>query len=180
MNHYEDYYATQVGGGGISQIYVGSPYQRGHGIGSFLGGLFRRVLPFLARGARAVGKEALRAGINVMDDVEHNMPLKRSVKSRFEESGGNLKRKAMEKVQNLMNGSGYKTIGMVPRAQLIGIPRPLRVTGVNKSNRRTKTKKVKKIVKNKKKKRKSNKKSKKSSRRRETNKKTKRDIFTNI
>ena len=43
-----------------------------------------------------------------MDNVEHNIPLKWAVKIRFEESGGNLKRKAMKKVQNLMIDSGYK------------------------------------------------------------------------
>ncbi|XP_043476195.1 glutamic acid-rich protein-like [Leptopilina heterotoma] len=43
MSIYENYYTSQVGRGGVSQVYVGSAYQRGHGIGSFLGGLFRRV-----------------------------------------------------------------------------------------------------------------------------------------
>jgi len=41
-------------------------HQCGHGIGSFLGGLFRKILFYLDKGARAIGKEALRAGINVM------------------------------------------------------------------------------------------------------------------
>ena len=55
-------------------VFIGSPYQRGHGIGSFLGGLFRKILPFLNKGARAVEKEALRAGINMIEDVENNKP----------------------------------------------------------------------------------------------------------
>jgi len=32
----------------------------------FLGGLFRKILPYLIKDARAVGKEVLRAGINVI------------------------------------------------------------------------------------------------------------------
>lgn len=105
-----EYYDTQNGGrsGGIKRVFVGAPYQRGHGIGSFLGGLFRRVLPYLSKGVRTVGKEALRAGINVMEDVENNIPFKDAVKSRFKESSGNLKRKAREKITSLMKGSGYK------------------------------------------------------------------------
>lgn len=95
-------------GGGIPRVFVGSSYQRGHGIGSFLGGLFRRVLPYLSKGLRAVGKEALRAGINVIDDVGNNTPLREAVKNRFTETKGNLKRKAEEKIKNLMKGSGYK------------------------------------------------------------------------
>lgn len=107
----EEYYSLQNGGGrggGIPRVFAGSPYQRGHGIGSFLGGLFRRVLPYLGKGLRAVGKEALRAGMNVIEDVGNNTPLREAVKNRFAESRGNLKRKAEEKIKNLMKGSGYK------------------------------------------------------------------------
>ena len=54
-------------------MYVGTRYQRGHGgIGSFLSGLFHTVLPLLQRGAKAVGQEALRAGISVVSDVTSN------------------------------------------------------------------------------------------------------------
>ena len=110
---YEEYFDARDTGsrGGIPRVFVGSPYQRGHGIGSFLGGLFRgfrKILPFLNRGARAVGKEALRAGINVIDDVENNKPLKEAIKSRLVESRDNLKRKAKEKISFLMRGSEYK------------------------------------------------------------------------
>lgn len=99
------------------RVYVGAPYQRGHGIGSFLGGLFRRVLPYLSRGARAIGKEALRAGINVMEDVENNTPFKEALKNRVKESRGNLKRKAEEKLSKLMKGSGYKATALNPTRQ---------------------------------------------------------------
>ena len=95
--------------GGNDNVFAGSRYQRVHGIGSFLGGLFRRVLPYLARGARAVGKEALRAGVNIIEDVENNTPLKEAIKSRFVESRSNLKRKAKEKIGSLMTGTGYKS-----------------------------------------------------------------------
>ncbi|KAL6256627.1 hypothetical protein P5V15_012739 [Pogonomyrmex californicus] len=57
---------------------------------------------------RAVEKEALRAGIGVMEDVENNTLFREAVKTRLKESGGNLKRKAKENINNL-KGSGYKT-----------------------------------------------------------------------
>jgi len=81
-------------GGGILRIFVDSPYQRGHG--RFFGRLFRKILSYLNKGARAIGKEAIRAGINVIEDVENNISLKRA-KKRFRESRGNLKRKAERK-----------------------------------------------------------------------------------
>jgi len=81
---YDEYYTTLnegSRGGEIPRVFVGSTYQRGHGIGSFLGGLFRKILPYLGKGARAIGKEALRAGINVIEDVENNPPLKEAMKT---------------------------------------------------------------------------------------------------
>lgn len=113
--------------GGIPRVFVGAPYQRGHGIGSFLGGLFRRVFPYLRKGVRAVGKEALRAGINVIEDVENNTPLKDALKTRFKESRGNLKRKATEKISNLMKGSGYKVSAKIPALQSPFVSHDIRV-----------------------------------------------------
>ena len=92
----------------IPHVFVDSPYQHGHEIGSFLRRLFRKILSFLNKGASGVGKEALRAGINVIEDVENNKLLKKAVKSRLVESRSNLKRKATEKISSLMRRSGYK------------------------------------------------------------------------
>ena len=100
---------------GISHVYIGSHNQHFHGIGSFLGSFFRRVLLWLQRGARAVAKEAVRAGMNVASDVlSKDMNFKDSLHTRERESGKNLKRKAGETVDMLMHGSGYK-VGKITR-----------------------------------------------------------------
>lgn len=116
MDYYDVYFNAQTGGGGrtgyggISSVYVGSPNQRGHGIGSFLGGLFRRILPFLKAGAQTVGKEVLRTGVNAAQDIiTGGLNPREAFKSRLRESGKNLKRKAEEKISTLMRGSGYKS-----------------------------------------------------------------------
>lgn len=116
-----EYYDDQFGGGGcfgslekqmhggaLPNVYVGSPGQRGHGIGSFLGGLFRRSMPMIAKGLRAVGKETFNTGLNVLGDVARGRPVKYSMKNRVKESGGVLKRKAEEEWDNMMSGDGYK------------------------------------------------------------------------
>lgn len=96
------------GYGGISHVYIGTPNQRGHGIGSFLGGLFRSILPFLKSGAKAVGKEVLRTGVKIASDVvDREIPVRDSFHTRVRESGRNLKRQAEEKIDTLMRGSGY-------------------------------------------------------------------------
>lgn len=106
---YLAYYKNQLGGG-VSAVYRGSPYQRGHGIGSFLGGLFRTITPLLKSGAKAVGKEALRTGINVLSDVVGtNAPVKHVISNRMQEFTGSLKRKADNKLNNvIMTGSGKR------------------------------------------------------------------------
>lgn len=143
MSHYEQYYDSQVGNGGIEHVYTGAPFQKGHGgIGSFLGGLFRRALPFLRRGARAVGKEALRAGMNIIDDVSENKAtFKEALRARARESGRNLKRKAEEKIESLMEGSGYKRTPRRRKRQSKVSRRRKRTTRKAKA-RKTKTRKT--------------------------------------
>ena len=47
----------------------GQSIPESHGIGSFLGGFVRQALPILISVFKAVGKEALRLGVRVLDDV---------------------------------------------------------------------------------------------------------------
>ena len=96
--------------GGVRNVFTCSTFERGHGVGAWLGGLFRRILPYVTSGALAVGKETLRADIKVLDDVANTgVNFKEAVKTRAGESGRNLKRKAAEKISEIMKGSGYKT-----------------------------------------------------------------------
>ena len=55
---YEDYYMQQSGSG--LPVYAGGRGQRGHGIGSILSGFFRSAVPFLKRGLKFLGRQALR------------------------------------------------------------------------------------------------------------------------
>ena len=73
------YYKNQAGAGGlgdlIGPLYKGSFHvQQGHGIGSFLSGLFRIVRPVLVSGAKAVGKEALASGASILSDIASKKP----------------------------------------------------------------------------------------------------------
>ena len=79
------YYIRQAGGGGRSNNGIGPIYiflfvQRGHDIGSFLGGLFRRVRPILWSDVKdfgkttlkALGQEALRTGGKILTGIADN------------------------------------------------------------------------------------------------------------
>lgn len=106
---YMAYYRHQMqaGGGGITQVYRGAPYQKGHGIGSFLGGVFRTIAPLLKSGAKTLGKEALRSGIGFLGDISGGTSNPReAAASRFREFTGTLKRKADDKLGRVLSGGG--------------------------------------------------------------------------
>jgi len=76
------YYIRQAGGGGgggrgsdsgIGPIYSIPPFiQRGHGIGSFLRGLWRTVRPLLWSSTKSLGRKALRTGGKIMTEIADN------------------------------------------------------------------------------------------------------------
>lgn len=108
QDYVTQYYLRQAGGG---QFYAGTTYQKGYGIGSWLGGLFRTVLPILKKGAVAVGKEAARAGSHILADVASGENFKMSARKHGGEAVQNLKRKAT----GAMSGSGAIKRGRVTR-----------------------------------------------------------------
>jgi hypothetical protein len=78
---YEDYYSRQAGNGAFP-VYQGARSQRGHGLGSILSGFFRSALPLLKRGLSIFGREALRTGAQVANDVAEGQNFGDSAKKR--------------------------------------------------------------------------------------------------
>lgn len=141
---YLNYYKHQLGSG-VSVVYKGVPYQRGHGIGSFLGGLFRTISPLLKSGAKTVGQEAFKTGINLLTDViGAAVPPEQAFGARMKEFTTNLKRRADAKVDNVMGGSGYKR--KRPRVTTQSLKRLLAVKTTVKSKRSKKKKEVSKDI----------------------------------
>lgn len=103
-------------GGGVKYVFVGGRNQKGRGIGSFLGGLFRRAIPLVARGMKAVGKESLNTGLNVLNDtLLKGQPVTYSLQNRVNEAGNNLSRKLGNKVGEMMRGGGGVGGGKIHR-----------------------------------------------------------------
>lgn len=139
------YYMEQAGSG-IGEFYSGPIYQRGHGIGSFLGGLFKTVLPILKRGGAAVGREVLKNGTNFLNDVQNNVNPQTALKNRARETVDNLKRK-------LMYGEGFIGGHLTKKRQLGVKPRAVKIKKNIKKKKVKRNNKVKskKVVKRKKK-----------------------------
>lgn len=134
------YYMRQAGSG-LGDFYSGPIYQRGYGIGSFLGGLFRRVLPILKMGGIAAGKEILKNGTSFINDVENNVNPRAALATRARETVDNLKRK-------LMYGEGFKPGHFTGNRQLGVKPRKVKTKRKNSKAKRNKAT-SKKIVKRK-------------------------------
>jgi hypothetical protein len=82
-------------------VFHGARMQRGHGLGSFLSGLFRNAWPLIQTGAKAFGKQFLRTGLQIANDVVEGQELKESSKRRIPEGI-----KAFASSANFTNQSG--------------------------------------------------------------------------
>ena len=87
---------VQSGKGGFP-VFRGSRMQRGYGIGSVLSGMLRAAVPFLRRGAQALGKQALRTGLDVGRDVLSGRKLKDSARQR-----------TLQTVRNVVENAGRR------------------------------------------------------------------------
>ena len=75
---YEDYYLSQIGRG--IPVFRGVRYQRGHGLGNVLRNLTKFALPFLKKGVKAVGKQAVRTGMNIAQEAMQGQNIKAAAK----------------------------------------------------------------------------------------------------
>ncbi|GFU60920.1 uncharacterized protein F54H12.2 [Trichonephila clavipes] len=95
VKQYEDYYVNQAGNG--LSYYQGQSFQKGYGIGGWFKRLFRTALPFLTRGAKSVGKEVLKTGTQIVNDLLEGQNLEDAAKHRTKETGRKLAREAIKK-----------------------------------------------------------------------------------
>ena len=87
----------QRGSGGIP-IFRAEPLQRGYGLGGLFRGLYRRVKPALKKGLATIGKRALKAGADILEDVVVNKtPLKQAVKRQAKSEFENIKERRFSK-----------------------------------------------------------------------------------
>lgn len=92
---YEEYYTKQVGG--ALPFFVGTRYQRGHGLGNILkvvtrlaAPLLRKANPFVKRGAKALGRRALQTSADIIGDVLDGENIKRATKRRIRNTVQNM------------------------------------------------------------------------------------------
>ncbi|GBN69535.1 hypothetical protein AVEN_183597-1 [Araneus ventricosus] len=103
---FQEHYTNHKGSG--IPYCEGVSFQKGYGLGGIFRRLFRAALPFLEKGGKALAKEALITGTNVINDVVSGEDIKIAAKRRSKEAGKNLARKAVDKVQSMIGRGKYK------------------------------------------------------------------------
>lgn len=142
---YTEYYLNQAGSG-FSNVYAGPMYQKGYGIGSFLGGLFRSVYPILKKGAAIVGSELLKSGSNIISDIAGSQDPQVVIKKRGKETINNLSKLVGDK----MFGAGYKSSNSTKRSHTFRNSGPVKdqkKTNSNATNKKLPKKNKKKCQK---------------------------------
>ena len=79
--------------------FIGTPYQRGAGLGSLFRGIFRSLMPIVKSAGKAIGKQALSAGAEIASDVVAGKPIKAAVKRRSKASVSALLSKAAAEIE---------------------------------------------------------------------------------
>jgi hypothetical protein len=82
MHH--DYYRNQALGvrqhGGFDMpFFAGARYQRGHGLGSIFGNIFRGLRSIMPNIFKTVGRHALTTGVNIANDMLEGKKIKEAV-----------------------------------------------------------------------------------------------------
>ncbi|GBM12924.1 hypothetical protein AVEN_163987-1 [Araneus ventricosus] len=78
---FEEHYTNHIGSG--IPYYESVSFQKGYGLGGIFRRLFRAALPFLVNGGKALGKEALIKGTNVVNYVLSGEEFKTSVTKKI-------------------------------------------------------------------------------------------------
>ena len=97
---FQAYYENQVGGGrGGMEVYRGTRYQRGVGIGGVIKGLLKLGLPIFKKAATSLGKHVLSTGVDVggrfAGDVLKGKSIRQSLKQRSLEGGKQIMHKTL-------------------------------------------------------------------------------------
>lgn len=107
VKDFEDYYVNQAGNG--LGYYKGQSSQKGYGIGGWFRKLFRSALLFITKGAKSVGKEVLRTGTQIANDLLEGQNIQESAKMRAKETGRKLAKKALNTADEMLGqGKKYK------------------------------------------------------------------------
>lgn len=134
-NVWTNYFVTQARQTGHGMDgFQGIPYQRGYGLGSFFGHLFRTILPVAKRIGKTVGKEALAMGANVASDLVQGRNARESLEEHGRQAAANLMNKASSHIRKNQSGSGLQKRSV--SSKTIAIEKPKKRRRVSKKKKK--------------------------------------------
>lgn len=153
---FDEYYAHQSGRGAYSgplwqeggaiRGFAGREFQYGNGLGSFGRTLYRWAKPIL----KYLGKEGLKTGVNIGNDVLAGQDIKESVSNRIKESGSQIATDAVAAVKKKLTGKGRRKKKKMARRRRTGRKRthkkPVVRRKVTVRRRRSRRKRVKRAL----------------------------------
>ena len=83
---YEDYYVNQAANS--MRFFAGAQQQKGYGLGGVLASIGRAVI--FKSGARAIGREAMRSGMQFASDVLEGQNVKQAAVRKAKQAGSSL------------------------------------------------------------------------------------------
>lgn len=115
MSHYDRYFSKrQIGRGvdDIGRVYRAPQFhfQRGRGLSDVFGGIIKFITPYLISSSKALGKEALRSGSEILGNLG-TKPIGELLKQQKDKSISNLAQKTGNKLKRMgeeMSGEGIK------------------------------------------------------------------------
>ena len=114
-----------LGGG-----FRGRRFQRGHGLGSVLGTLFKSILPVAKKVGKTVGKEVLRTSAHVASDALAGQDIGQAFERRGRQSAAKLLNKGINRLEGGASKKkssaavGKKRRGKVQKGRGIGFMPP--------------------------------------------------------
>lgn len=75
--------------------------QRGRGVGSVFAGLWRHLAPLAMSGLKALGRQSLQTGVDVLGDMQKGKDWQSALKERSNLAGQNLAQQGINKLQRL-------------------------------------------------------------------------------
>jgi len=82
---YEDYCVNQAGNG--MSFFAGAQQQKGYGLGGVSASIGCAVMPLFKPGARAIGREVLRSGMQFASNVLEGQNVKQAAVRRAKQAG---------------------------------------------------------------------------------------------
>jgi hypothetical protein len=91
----------------LPRYYTYRSFQRGRGFGSIFLKFFKTLSPMVFKGLKAIGKEAVAAGKEIIND-EGDQPLSAKIRKRSKKAVRNLTKTALQKLEANMSGDGLR------------------------------------------------------------------------